>query len=105
MGGVVGVGSGGNETTGHPIARPAWVCAHCGGRWPCAPARAQLLERVDRGEALVVARQLGRHLVEAVSDRPDVATGVLYRQILGWLLAARSGPAIGPGVSHGRGRL
>ncbi|RZU51830.1 hypothetical protein EV385_3666 [Krasilnikovia cinnamomea] len=74
----------------HRYTRPSWDCAACGEPWPCAPARAELIDQYAQAK-LSLAIHLGSVLVEAIDDfvgRPGPVPD-LYSRILGWIHAER----------------
>ena len=71
----------------HTPRRPAWECLCCDQTWPCAPAKADLLQEYT-GVPSNLAIYMGAQMVDALSDmtshreRPPAD---LYERFLGWV--------------------
>ena len=80
-------------TDPHLPTQPSWRCATCGYAWPCPTAHDQLRAEFG-GEIVSLAMYLGRCMVDAAVDLPELAPGDLHRRFLGWLRPFRhdSGP-------------
>jgi hypothetical protein len=73
----------------HLPMQPSWRCTACDATWPCPAARAQLrAEFAD--ETVSLAMYLGRCMIDAAADRPDLAPGDLHRRFLAWIRTGRS---------------
>ncbi|WP_328459850.1 hypothetical protein OHA21_28220 [Actinoplanes sp. NBC_00393] len=73
--------------TEHRYARPSWDCRRCGRPWPCARARADLVEQFDPAEIALTA-YLSAVLFEALNDHVVRSVPVpsdLHDRILGWI--------------------
>ncbi len=75
----------------HCALRPKWLCAACGGPWPCFTRRQQLAAEYE-GAPTSLSIYLAKSMVEAAYDLPDRPAGLIYEQFLGWL-----GPPLGRG--------
>jgi hypothetical protein len=77
--------------TAHVPRRLGWDCVACRQAWPCAPAKADLVEEYAANPGLVF--YLALQLTDAVSDL-DTHTGPapsnLYERFIGWV--PRPGP-------------
>jgi hypothetical protein len=62
----------------------SWLCAACGGPWPCHTRRQQLLAQYT-GAPASLALVLGSAMIEAATDLRDVPAGELHDQFIGWL--------------------
>jgi hypothetical protein len=70
--------------TAHIPLRPGWLCAGCGGHWPCGPRQRQLRAEYS-GVSVSLAMFLAACMVEAAHDMPQAMAGQLYERFLGWV--------------------
>ncbi|WP_196418072.1 hypothetical protein [Actinoplanes aureus] len=73
--------------TEHRYVRPSWNCLRCGDPWPCARARADLVEQFDPADIPLTA-YLSAALFEALNDHVVRSLPVpsdLHDRILGWV--------------------
>ena len=73
----------------HLPTQPTWRCSRCGAPWPC-PAACTDLRAEFAGHTVSLAMYLGRCLVDASADLPDLPAGDLHRRFIGWLRAERN---------------
>jgi hypothetical protein len=72
--------------TEHVGDRPNWDCRVCGGAWPCATAKVELVEEFGMPSSSL-AFFLGSCLLEAIDDWAAGSGGPpvdLYERFLGW---------------------
>ena len=71
----------------HRPRRPEWDCAHCGERWPCALAKAQLAEEY-RHDPTSLSAYLHGQMWDAIDDARRTGAGGnpagLFDRMVGW---------------------
>ncbi|WFE23930.1 hypothetical protein O7621_12025 [Solwaraspora sp. WMMD937] len=66
---------------GHVAVRPSWLCAGCGGSWPCLVARVELAAVLG---PVGLATYAVERMTEAAFDLPDVTAAELFDRFLVW---------------------
>lgn len=74
------------ETT-HIPDRPSWRCRDCRAHWPCAPARADMIETMDRTARVIY---VSLQMAEAGKDQPRLSAEELFARFIDWARAPRA---------------
>jgi hypothetical protein len=86
----------------HRAVRPEWSCVLCVRPWPCAQAKADLVEEYE-DDGLSLYFYLAGQLWDAINDafrHAELEPALLYDRILGWShLAIRQHRAAKAGMS------
>lgn len=69
------------EDVEHTCERPSWACRACGHPWPCAPAKASL---VDGGDRVMLMMYMWGHLDRAVTELPGRPPAEMFDRFLNW---------------------
>lgn len=71
--------------TWHLPRRPGWDCVVCQEPWPCAPAKADLLDEYG-AERTSLVLYLSLQMIEAIDDIAATrkAPSDLYLRFIGW---------------------
>lgn len=68
----------------HSPMRPSWMCAGCGGHWPCRTRRGQLIAEFHR-TPVSLGLLMSRYFIDAAQDLKSESAHDLYQRFIGWL--------------------
>jgi hypothetical protein len=65
----------------HNADRPSWDCRACHDPWPCAPARARMLDEMS---SIELAMFCWANLEEAAGDMPQMTAAEAFDRFMNW---------------------